>query len=137
MMMVRTYVAPSGVEGLGVYAEQDIEAGAVIWRLEPKFTVTFTPAELAALPEHMQEYVRRYAFPDFETAGNLIVETDNGRFMNHSDDPNVDFTVYEFATARRAIKAGEELLGDYREFDPDFAGNFARFQHLERHHVAD
>lgn len=50
----------------------------------------------------------------------LIVELDNGRFMNHSVEPNTRFDDPDAGFTRRAIRAGEELTCDYAEFDSSF-----------------
>jgi hypothetical protein len=78
MMLIPTYVAPSTIEGVGVFAAEDVSAGA------------------------------------------LIVELDNGRFMNHSEHPNTRFDDPDAGFALRRIRAGEELTCNYSEFDPTF-----------------
>ena len=37
MLLIRTYVAKSAIEGVGVFAAEPIRKGASIWRLEPDF----------------------------------------------------------------------------------------------------
>ena len=37
MMLIRTYVAASAIEGVGMFAAEPIARGASIWRLEPDF----------------------------------------------------------------------------------------------------
>ncbi len=124
MMLVRTYVAPSSIEGLGVFADEDIPANTLIWCLDPKFTVTFSPEELKELPDYQREFVERYSFPHLKMENHLVVELDNGRFMNHSENPNTDFTIFEKGYALRDIRKGEEITCNYYEFDPTFAGVF-------------
>jgi hypothetical protein len=51
----------------------------------------------------------------------MVVEFDNGRFMNHAQSPNTDFTDANVGWAIRDIAAGEELTCNYSEFDPSFA----------------
>ena len=43
----------------------------------------------------------------------VILDSDNGRFMNHSPTPNTDFRVFD---------KGEELTCNYHEFEPTFSG---------------
>lgn len=124
MMLVRSHVAQSPIEGLGVYAEQFIPAGTLIWKLNPAFIATFSRNALADLPEHIREFVERYSFPDFENSDLLYVELDNGRYMNHSEAPNTDFTAFSEGYATRDIEAGEEMTCNYYEFDTTFAGAF-------------
>ncbi|HWH18877.1 MAG TPA: SET domain-containing protein [Allosphingosinicella sp.] len=120
MMLVPTYVAPSKIEGVGVFAAEDIAAGARIWELAPGLDRLIHKSEVAALPPALQAFVERYSYPYPHDPEQLIVELDNGRFMNHSDRPNTRFDDPDAGFARRAIRAGEELTCDYSEFDPGF-----------------
>ena len=49
MMLVQTYVAPSEVEGVGVFAAKKIEKGDLIWRYDPSFD-RLVPATWAPRP---------------------------------------------------------------------------------------
>jgi len=73
----------------------------------------------------MQDFIARYAYPHLEIPGVMIVDSDNGRFMNHSLTPNTDFRIFDKGYALTDIAQGEELTCNYHEFDPAFAGFFA------------
>ena len=124
MMLVRTYLSNSAIEGVGIFAAEPIKAGDMIWRLEPKFDVFFTEAEIEGLPPHMQDFITRYSYPHMRKAGIWVLEADNGRFMNHNESPNTDFTGFEMGYAITDIAAGEEITCNYHEFDPSFEGWF-------------
>lgn len=124
MMLVRTYLANSSIEGVGIFASEPIKAGELIWRLEPKFDVFFRESEIENLPAHMQDFVARYGYPHLTIPGVVVLELDNGRFMNHSEQPNTDFTRFDAGYAIRDIAAGEEITCNYYEFDPSFQGFF-------------
>ncbi len=124
MMLVRTYLSTSMIEGVGIFAAEPIKAGDVIWRLEPKFDVFFTDADIEELPPHMQDFIARYFYPHMRKPGTWVLEADNGRFMNHSNTPNTDFTGFEEGFAISDIAAGEEITCNYHDFDPTFAGWF-------------
>src|SRR6478736_5607339 len=66
MMLVRTFVAPSEIQGLGVFAGEFIPGGSHLWVLNPKFDIFLYREEIATLPAHMQDYVARYSYPHFE-----------------------------------------------------------------------
>lgn len=121
MMLVPTYVAASDVEGVGVFAAEPIERGALIWRYEPDFDRLVPAAWLHEQSPMMQDFLRKYAYPAHDRPEMLVIEIDNGRFMNHTNEPNTDFTKITEGYALRDIAAGEELLCNYAEFDPDFA----------------
>ncbi|TIP77156.1 MAG: SET domain-containing protein-lysine N-methyltransferase, partial [Mesorhizobium sp.] len=71
-------------------------------------------------PPHLRELLDRYAYPSPDRPGFMVYEVDNGRFMNHSERPNTDFSRYGGATAIRDIAADEEITCDYGEFFEDF-----------------
>ena len=120
MMIVPTYVGPSESEGVGIFASAPIRGGTPIWILEEKFDLLLAVAELAVLPELQRQFVERYGYPHMTRPGIIVLEFDNGRFMNHSDTPNTDFRNAEIAWAVRDIAEGEELTCNYSEFDPGF-----------------
>ena len=121
MMIVPTYVGPSEIEGVGVFAASPIKAGDQIWVLEERFDLLLAVGELPALPEIQRQFIERYGYPHMTRPGIIVLEYDNGRFMNHSDTPNTDFRNAEIAWAARDIAMGEELTCNYSEFDPGFA----------------
>jgi SET domain-containing protein len=122
MMLVRSYIAPSEIQGLGVFAGEFVPSGSHIWLLNPKLDVFLHRGEIAMLPAHMQDYVARYSYPHLEIDGVRIVDCDDGKFMNHTERPNTDFRVFDKGYAIVDIAAGEEITCNYFEFDPDFRG---------------
>jgi SET domain-containing protein len=124
MLMVSTYVAQSAIDGLGVFAGEYIERGRLMWSLNPKFDIFVRRSEIEGFPSHVQDFIARYGYPHLEMPGVIIVDSDNGRFMNHSLAPNTDFRVFDKGYALVDIAQGEELTCNYYEFDPAFAGFF-------------
>lgn len=120
MLLVPTYIAPSKIEGVGVFAEEPIPAGTLIWRLDPALDRLIGESELSSLPPLFQRFAERYAYPYPHDPSLMIVELDNGRFMNHSDAPNTVFSNPDAGFTIRDIEANEEILCNYREFDPSF-----------------
>lgn len=117
MMLFRTYIAPSGIQGNGLFAAEPIPKGAKIWSFVPHFDVEFEVNSLETFPELAQEYLKRYTYPHPKKPGIVILDGDGGRFMNHSDTPNTNFATPDFGTALVDIAEGEELTCDYREFN--------------------
>lgn len=124
MLMVSTYLAPSAIEGLGVFAAERIERGQLVWSLNPKFDIFIQVSEIESYPLHMQDYIARYTYPHLEMPGVMILDSDNGKFMNHSLRPNTDFRIFDKGYALVDIAQGEELTCNYHEFDPSFVGFF-------------
>lgn len=120
MMIVPTYVGPSEIEGVGIFAAEPISAGTAIWTLDERFDHLLNTGDIESMPPLQRQFVARYGYPHMTRDGITVVEFDNGRFMNHSSLPNTDFTDPNVGWARRDIAAGEELTCDYGEFDPSF-----------------
>jgi len=120
MLLISTYVAASEIEGVGVFAAAPVAKGALIWRLNPDFDRLVPAYSYPGLPDAMKELIDRYAYPSPDKPGYLVYEVDNGRFINHSDAPNTDFSEYGGGFAMRNIAAGEELTCDYSQFYEGF-----------------
>jgi SET domain-containing protein len=128
MLTVSTYVAPSAIDGLGVFAGEFIERGRLMWSLNPKFDIFVYREEIEELAPHMQDFIARYSYPHLELSGVVIIDADNGRFMNHSLAPNTDFRIFDKGYALTDIAQGDELTCNYHEFDPSFVGYFPNVQ---------
>jgi uncharacterized protein len=122
MMLFRTFLAPSEIQGLGVFAGEFIPCGSQMWVLNPKFDIFVQVNELAILPAHMHDFVARYSYPHLEMPGVRVLDCDDGKFMNHSERPNTDFCVFDRGYALTDIAAGDEITCNYYEFDPAFMG---------------
>jgi SET domain-containing protein len=124
MLTVSSYVAPSAIEGLGVFAGEPIARGQLMWSLDPKFDIFIQVSEIEAYPAHLQDYLARYTYPHLEMGGVVILDSDNGKFMNHSLAPNTDFRIFDKGYALVDIARGDEITCNYHEFDQGFAGFF-------------
>lgn len=116
MLLVRTSIRQSPIHGLGLFAEEEIPAGTVLWRFEPLLDRLIRETDLAGLPDHLVDYIEVYSeyFPEL---GVLVLSGDNDRYTNHSDDPNTEVILPNgpeaHVRARRDIAAGEEITCDY------------------------
>lgn len=122
MMMIKTFVAPSEIQGLGVFAGEFVPEGGELWVLNPKFDVLIHPGEIEDFPSHMRDYVERYSYPHLELAGVRVIDCDDGKFMNHSERSNTDFRLFDRGYALVDIAVGDEITCNYFEFDPAFKG---------------
>ena len=121
MLRVPTYVAPSPIAGVGLFAATDLPANFIIWEYTEGVDWNIPPSELMLFPEPFQSKLRHYLYQ--EDSGAYVLCGDNAKYMNHSDGPNCDDTGGEHTVTTRAVKAGEELTCDYRLFDLE-AKNF-------------
>lgn len=128
MLLVSTYVAQSSIQGLGVFSNEAIACGQMIWSLNSKFDIFVDEREIELYPPHMRDYIARYSYPHLELPGVVILDCDNGKYMNHSLTPNTDFRVFDRGYALTDIAAGEEITCNYHEFDPSFVGFHPGFE---------
>jgi SET domain-containing protein len=114
MMMVETELRPSSIHGLGVFLLAPVRKGELIWKFDSRIDRVYSPAEVATLPEHMQRFLDIYATWHGET-GLYVLCGDNGRYFNHSAEPNTVSDAISFGEDRAArdLEAGEELTSDY------------------------
>jgi SET domain-containing protein len=115
MLRVPTYVAPSSIAGLGLFAAKRLPAGCVIWEFTEGVDWRIEPSEFELFPEPYRSRLRHYLYQ--EDSGIFVLCGDNAKFMNHDEDPSCDDSGRTFSVTVRAIRAGEELTCDYRTFD--------------------
>lgn len=115
MMMVDTEVRESTIHGLGVFLKEPVRKGALLWRFDPRIDRVYAEDEIAGLPAHMQEYLRTYS-TWHEATGLYVLCGDNGRYVNHSDQPNTVSAGACFGDdyAAEDLAAGAEWTSDYR-----------------------
>ena len=115
MLLLKTYLAPSTIHGVGVFSEDHIPQGAVVWQWHEGIDRRIAPDVVEALPPFCQDFLKRYGWIE---GGQYTICIDNERFINHSDTPNCVFSEDGTqAIAARDILAGEEITQDYRTFD--------------------
>ena len=122
MLMVKASAKQSPIEGLGLFANEDIPKGTVIWKYNPRFDISFTPEEVESMSAAEKKLIDTYAFLSPQQ-GKYIYSIDDSRFTNHSSIHANESVlpspgdVESSTVANRDIKAGEEILSNYRLFD--------------------
>lgn len=121
MLSIPTYVEKSETNGLGLFAERDIEKGEVIWFYDPNGDLIFTKDEFekicSVMSEENREKFKNWAWRRGDC---YLLCADNANFWNHSEtNPNCGGTSPNYTVALRNIKAGEELFENYKEYDED------------------
>jgi SET domain-containing protein len=105
---------------LGVFSEQFIPAGSVVWQWHEGFDIKIAPELIEKLPESPREYMKKYGWIE---DNQFFICLDNEQFINHSDDPNCIFGDGDdewSALAARDIHIGDELTQNYKDFDVNF-----------------
>jgi hypothetical protein len=62
MIIIDTRVGTSGISGFGIFTNEDIKCGDVVWILHPSIDCTLTYEELILLPKFGQDYARTYIY---------------------------------------------------------------------------
>lgn len=114
MLLVKTYAGPSNIQGLGLFAGESIKKGRAIWKWIDEWDKMITIEEVNKMPELQKNFWLLYGF--VQSQGCVVMCGDNGRFINHSNNPNLN-ALDDITIAARDIKEGEELTEDYRKFD--------------------
>jgi len=128
VLLVKTYLDKSKIDGLGLFAGEFIPRGKVIWKFIEGFDILLKKKEfdrLGKLSKVTNEWLSTYTFydKDFEA---YVVCMDDARFFNHSKQPNTDNSGVAVTIAKKDIARGEELTCDYFEFDEDAALKLGR-----------
>ena len=114
MLLIPTIVAPSAVQGLGLFAAAAVPAGTPVWGFCPVLDRLIDTKLAADLPAVPRAFLDRHAYRSPEFPGMIVLPGDDARFLNHSDTPNIESTGL-LTHALHDIAAGEELFCDYRQ----------------------
>lgn len=109
--MKRLRIGKSGIDGKGVFADEDIKAGDFIADIPGRVVSKKTLTE-----EEANAIVTWYGL-----GNNLWLDPEESafRYLNHSCDPNAAIVSSRKVVARRDISKGEELAIDYSMTDED------------------
>ena len=137
MLLVRTRLDKSEIDGIGLFADEFIPAGSVVWERNLMIDLELTRSEIERLASTSRGQVLKYSYLDLKS-GKYIFCGDDARFFNHSDEPNcLDIAGPEngVTIACRDIAAGEELTCDYSLFDAEFAHYGVLYSHRNDTHM--
>jgi SET domain-containing protein len=115
MLLIKTRLGPSTIHGIGVFADEDIPKGKLVWSFNPLIDRALTREEIEGLPALAQEFIKIYGFYRDDKC---VLCGDYGKFVNHSSTPNLEPPEDE-SFALRDIKRGEELTEDYDNYDDE------------------
>ncbi len=128
MFVVRTSLRTSPIHGIGVFADEPIRKGQLVWQFDSRLDLVIPVDQMKDFPQAVQDYLRRLTYVEGQNGSCvMILCADNAKFVNHSDDPNlVDTPDGLQELAARDIAEGEELTCDYFVSDLDAAQKLGR-----------
>ena len=112
--------------GIGLFTEEEIKVGQVIYTASPLLDVNITQEQFDSLDDKEKKEVRWWGFK-IQADNIWHVDFDVSKFINHSYAPTVTQDAEHkeaYLVAARDIGAGEELTQNYLEFE--------NFEDLER-----
>src|SRR3989344_8593324 len=127
MICVKTKIGPSKINGIGLFADEFIPKGAIIWKFTPGFDLKFTKGQIKKFPKQVQEYLETYCWLS-KKSGKYCFASDNAKYFNHSKNPNSLSAYYKneeevVTKAIQDIQKGEEITDNYSTFEKDFKEN--------------
>ena len=123
MLNVKTYLDRSPIHGIGLFANQEIMAGSIVWEFNPAVDLVYSLDQWDTVKASIatQSFVNLIRL-SYKEEGLIYLCTDNAQFMNHS---KIHDNVFHGPSkskmhAVRNIDIGEELLCNYLSYsDPD------------------
>lgn len=122
MLLVRTKLGLSRLDGIGLFAAQFIPVGTVTWKYVPGLDKTYTGRDMARMSSFSREQFLKYSYYD-KRISKFVLCFDDQRFINHDSlNPNI-LSTPRMDVAARDINEGEELTCNYNHYEDTF---FAR-----------
>ena len=122
MLLVKTKLSVSLIHVIGLYADEFITKGTVIWKFNPTIDISLSQKQIERLAQPSCEQIKKYTYRSM-ISGLYVLCGDDARFFNHSTEPNCydvcESEEQDLTIARRDIREGEELTSDYALFDMD------------------
>ncbi len=113
MLLVKTYLDKSPIDGIGLFAREDIEIGEKISEYDAWFNPLIRKSSYNSITK---DFLRKYGVFEKVHIGYRLY-LDDERFMNHSDDPNTIQEDVNTCIAKVNIKKGEEITCNYKELE--------------------
>ena len=121
MIHIKYKLDRSNKHGIGLFADQPISKGDLIYTASPLLDLNLTKEEFASLSEAEKQEILWWGFFD-EPSQKWHVDFDVSKFINHSTEATVtqnDEHEEAYLVATRNIESGEELTQNYLEFESE------------------
>lgn len=115
MLTIKTYLAPSAIHGIGLFAAEELPCQALVWRFTPLIDKIYSQQTFLKICQSSQEHSLKHLLnASYCKGGRYFYLTDNTRFINHSaKSANITFRDDYSEVTMRKILPGEELLENY------------------------
>ena len=121
MIHIRYKLDRSDKHGIGLFADEDLHKGQLIYTASPLLDVNITKEQFNTLNDREKKEIQWWGF-FIESSQCWHVDFDVSKFINHSREGTVtqdkDHTEAYLVTTRN-IRKGEELTQNYLEFESE------------------
>ncbi len=122
MLMVKTKLKVSPINEIGLFADEFIPKGTIVWQYDMIIDRLYHKDELKFVSKPARKMLDHYGYTN--EYNDIILCGDDARFFNHSFIPNC-FEQYSPGgtsptLAMRDIQRGEEMTIDYTTFDNSY-----------------
>jgi SET domain-containing protein len=118
MIVVKTKLDRSLISGIGLFADQDIMKGDLIWKITSISVLKISLDKYKELSQIEKDFIIQKDYYWLDDDGNYLIPIDDSRFVNHSNNPNIISLDENSSVAFRNIKQNEELTIDYKTLIP-------------------
>lgn len=125
MYLIKVIARDSEIQGKGVFTEQKINKGEIVWKFVEGHDKSITLSEYNILNQEEKEYMDKVAY--LSSVSNQYIfppENDPALYTNHDSQNHnlsvlvdLDISPEPIFIANRDIMIGEELTNNYHEFD--------------------
>lgn len=114
MLTVKTYLAPSEIHGIGLFAAETIPANEIVWQYSEHIDKIYSETFFLHLCQNVNSCtLQHFLNSSYKRGGRYFYLTDNSRFINHAEHANIAFIDDYREVSMREINAGEEILENY------------------------
>jgi SET domain-containing protein len=121
MIHIKYKLDKSDIHGIGLFADEDLSMGQLIYTESPLLDVNISEAQFDSLSENEKREIKYWGF-NIGDKGIWHVDFDVSKFINHAKDGTAtqDSSHKEaYLIATRDVKKGEELTQNYLEFESE------------------
>ena len=119
MMHINYKLDKSDHHGIGLFTNEDLESGQLVYTASPLLDLNITQEEFDSLSAAEQKEVQWWGFFD-EPTQKWHVDFDVSKFINHSTEATLtqdESHSDAYLVTTRKIEKGEELTQNYLEFE--------------------
>jgi SET domain-containing protein len=119
VIRIRARLKASEIHGIGLFADEFIPRGTLVWEFDPDFDPVL-PLDIvrarAAIDPLFAAYAARYSYEEKRSPGLITFNLDDSRFMNDSPNPSLYVDEHGRSFAARDLQVGDELTNRYEDF---------------------